>query len=123
MINRVLRSSLKAILSTIELVPHDKSLHHKIESWILGDHRGLDTYKARAEKFFEEACELVHATGLSKEDMLALVEFEFERGPTGSVEDKVGGVTVSLSVLSAAYGIDPMEVADRRMNAILDEAD
>jgi len=119
MINRVLRSSLKAILSTIELVPADKSLHHKIESWVLGDTRGLDTYTARAEKFFEEACELAHAAGLSKEDLLAQVSHEFERGAPRVISDKIGDTTIALSVFSAAHGIDPIDTASKQMDKIL----
>lgn len=119
MIHRVLRSGLRAILSTIELVPDDKTLHRGVEEWAVGDN-GLDTYEARAQKFFEEACTLAHASGLSVDDMLAQVEHEFDRGPVPSMDVAVGEAGLSLSVLSAAYGIDATEASLRKLNKILE---
>lgn len=49
----------------------------------------------RARRFLEEALELVQAQGVSKTDVLNLVDYTYGR-PVGHVEQEVGGVCVTL---------------------------
>lgn len=58
----------------------------------------------RSHRFIEEAIELVQATGLSKEDVLMLVDYVYAR-PTGELHQEVGGVLVTLAALANAHFI------------------
>lgn len=59
----------------------------------------------RNYRFMEEALELVQSLGMSKEDVLRVVMYVFNR-PAGEPFQEVGGVMVTLAALSSVNGID-----------------
>lgn len=59
----------------------------------------------RNYRFIEEALELVQACGMSKSDVLKLVDYVYSR-PVGNQFQEVGGVFVTLSALCSANDID-----------------
>jgi NTP pyrophosphatase (non-canonical NTP hydrolase) len=63
----------------------------------------------RTHRFLEEALELAQASGCSRDEVLALVNYVYGR-PEGKVEMEVGGVLVTLAGLCGALKLD-MEAA------------
>lgn len=55
----------------------------------------------RNHRFFEEATELVQATGMTKSECLQLVDYVFNR-EVGVIEQEIGGVMVTLAALCNA---------------------
>lgn len=72
--------------------------------------------KTRVYRFLEEALELAQATGCSREDALALVDYVYNREP-GVVEQEIGGVMLTLAGLSSAIHAPELSVC---MNNELD---
>jgi hypothetical protein len=68
----------------------------------------------RADRFIEEALELVQATGYSAYRAHALVDYTFNR-PVGEAFQEVGGVTVTLAALCNPHGIDMDEAAETEL--------
>jgi NTP pyrophosphatase (non-canonical NTP hydrolase) len=60
--------------------------------------------RERSHRFIEESLELVQATGVSREEVLMLVDYVYGR-PTGEVKQETGGVMVTLAALCGAHGI------------------
>lgn len=58
----------------------------------------------RSFRFCEESIELLQACGVSKGDVLKLVDYVYDR-PVGDVGQEVGGVMVTLALLCHAAGI------------------
>lgn len=59
----------------------------------------------RNDRFIEEALELVQAGGMTRDRVLALVDYTYGR-PTGHLPQEVGGVMVTLAALCLAQGVD-----------------
>ena len=84
--------------------------------------------KVRALRFAEEAIELVQTTGVDKTKLHLLIDLVYER-PPGNVTQEVGGVMVTLSVLSlilrpalkSAVGIDLEEAFLLEVERCLDK--
>jgi len=68
----------------------------------------------RTHRFLEEALELAQASGCSREDAIALVEYVFGR-PQGQPEQEAGGVMVTLAGLCSASGVNMEEAANREL--------
>lgn len=66
-------------------------------------------------RFFEEATELVQATGMTKEQCLKLVDYVFDR-PVGQFHQELGGVMVVLAALSNAYRCDMLLQGEVELN-------
>lgn len=69
---------------------------------------GLDVYDDRAQRnyrFMEEVLELAQSHGVTKEEVLQLVDYTFSR-PPGDPEQEVGGVMTTLSTMCHVYGYD-----------------
>jgi NTP pyrophosphatase (non-canonical NTP hydrolase) len=78
----------------------------------------------RTYRFTEESLELAQATGMTKEDVLAMVEYVYSR-PPGAPAQEVGGVLVTLANLASANdismeasGSDALEEVETRLEAI-----
>jgi hypothetical protein len=69
----------------------------------------------RIHRFLEEAVELAQASGCSREDALALVDYVYSR-PKGCPELEVGGVMVTLASLCVVSGIDMSDAGDRELD-------
>lgn len=87
-------------------IMHFKEFQEDVESWLnkcFGEEIAKDIVE-RNYRFFEEAIELVQASGMSKEQCLILIDYVYNR-PDGQVEKEVGGVIVTLSALCSARNI------------------
>ena len=65
----------------------------------------MENQKVRAYRFLEEALELAQACGVSAEETAELTAYTFGR-PIGEVDQEVGGVMSTLTLLVEAYGLD-----------------
>jgi hypothetical protein len=74
-----------------------------IKKWLcdpnlVGEPQQFESIENRSQRFFEEATELVQATGLTEEQCHTLVSYVFNR-PVGWQPQEVGGVMVCLAAL------------------------
>jgi hypothetical protein len=79
-----------------------------IWKWCLSTFEGIINWRTRKERtyrFLEEAIELSQALELSKEDVLKVVDYVYNR-PVGQPKQEVGGVMITLLALCANEGID-----------------
>ncbi len=68
----------------------------------------------RLHRFLEEALELAQASGGSREDAIALVDYVFSR-PVGQPRLEAGGVMVTLAGLCSASGFDMIEAGEAEL--------
>lgn len=68
----------------------------------------------RARRFLEEAVELVQALGLTKDDVLRVVDYVYGR-PVGEVENEIGGVGMTLLPLCEALDISAEQCFRREL--------
>jgi NTP pyrophosphatase (non-canonical NTP hydrolase) len=78
-----------------------------------GDHDAFSPQQ-RTHRFVEEALELAQACGVTRDDVLQLVDYVFSR-PTGETAQEVGGVMVTLGLLCYVQGIDMHEAGDTEL--------
>ncbi|MHD0644625.1 hypothetical protein ACYPKM_03160 [Pseudomonas aeruginosa] len=71
----------------------------------------------RRNRFLEEALELGQASGMHKEDALALVDYVFSR-EKGEVKQEVGGVMTTLAALCNVENIDIKSAAAEELGRI-----
>jgi hypothetical protein len=76
----------------------------------------------RADRFIEEALELVQATGYCRERAHALVEYVFNR-PVGEAFQEVGGVKVTLAALCNPHGINMDAAAEAELARVWTKID
>lgn len=69
----------------------------------------------RAHRFGEEALELVQACGVTKAEVLQLVDYVFSR-PVGELKQEIGGTTVTLAALCQVYGHKLNEAAIQELH-------
>lgn len=72
----------------------------------------------RALRFFEEACELAQAEGLTTEQCAALVAHVFGK-PAGDPAQEVGGVSVTLLAYCEARGFSADAAEARELARVL----
>ena len=68
----------------------------------------------RTHRFLEEALELAQASGCTREDAQALVEYVFSR-PHGQTELEVGGVLVTLAGLCSVTNVHMQRAAEQEL--------
>ena len=71
----------------------------------------------RNHRFFEEATELVQATGMSKSECLQLVDYVFGRD-IGEINQEIGGTMVTLAALCNAIGLDMNKASETELARI-----
>lgn len=71
----------------------------------------------RNQRFFEEACELVQANGMSQSAAHRLVDYVYGR-EVGEVSQEIAGVMVSLSALAETAGVSISEAANAELERI-----
>jgi hypothetical protein len=76
----------------------------------------------RADRFIEEALELVQATGYSADRAHALVDYVFGR-PVGVPFQEVGGVLVTLAALCTPHGIVMADAGEAELGRIWTKID
>lgn len=69
----------------------------------------------RALRFTEEALELSQAVGLTKEQVLQMVDYVFSR-PKGDVVQEVGGVMNTLGIMCSVYMVDLQTAFETELN-------
>ena len=75
----------------------------------------LANKRERGFRFCEEALELVQAIGITKEEVLKLVDYVFSR-PKGTVKEEVGGVGTTLASLCITHGLDMDETFEYELD-------
>lgn len=83
------------------------SFQEKIADW-MRQCFGEIIPEERNHRFLEESLELVQSVGVSKEDVLKLVDYVYSR-PQGQPTQEVGGVMVTLAGLCEAHRINLTE--------------
>ncbi|HEY4326128.1 MAG TPA: hypothetical protein VGN20_19215 [Mucilaginibacter sp.] len=78
--------------------------------------------KERAYRFIEESIELVQSTGLTKEDVLTMVDYVFGR-PAGEPYQEIGGVMVTLASLTEVQNLDLTECAEMELERAILKTD
>lgn len=68
-------------------------------------------------RFLEEAVELVQACGMTKDEVLKLVDYVYGR-PDGEPFQEVGGVLVTLATLCSAQGVNMDSAGDTELERI-----
>lgn len=84
-----------------------KTLQNRIRNWMLDCFNWTianDTNE-RNHRFLEESLELVQSLGCTKEEVILLVEYVYNR-PLGEPFQEVGGVMVTLAALCNCNNID-----------------
>jgi predicted transcriptional regulator len=77
----------------------------------------INNKSERGYRFIEESLELVQAVGMTKEQVLAVVDYTYSR-PIGELSQEVGGVMVTLTVLCEVFGIDSFDEGERELTRI-----
>lgn len=75
----------------------------------------------RADRFGEEALELLQSVGMDKERVLRLVNYVYDR-PEGDPRQEVGGVMVTLAAFCRAHGINLEKAAMAELKRICQPA-
>jgi NTP pyrophosphatase (non-canonical NTP hydrolase) len=76
----------------------------------------------RNHRFVEESLELVQACDITKEEVLKIVDYVFDR-PKGEIGQEVGGVMNTLAALCVAHGVDLERAADRELERCWEKID
>lgn len=101
-----------------------RRFHEKVNMWVLGTfgEEYLVNKVERNDRFIEEAVELVQSTGMSKERVLAMVDYVYSR-PVGEVYQEVGGVAVTLAALCTAQTLSLSDCASIELSRIQKKSD
>ena len=89
------------------------SFQSRVDVWVKQCF-GETSKTERNYRFIEEALELVQSLGTSKEEVLELVDYVFNR-PSGEPWQEVGGTMTTLAALCNAHDLDMEESADREL--------
>jgi len=95
------------------------SFQPRVHSWVLacfGEEIALDKVE-RHHRFFEEATELVQATGCSCSEAHQLVDYVYGR-PVGETRQEVGGVMITLAALCTSHRIDMQHEGEVELDRI-----
>lgn len=76
----------------------------------------------RADRFIEEALELIQATGYSADRAHALVDYVFGRA-VGEPSQEVGGVMVTLAALCNPHGLNMAGAGEAELSRIWTKVD
>lgn len=111
---------LQAKVRTMRITTKIAKRTQRVGKWLL-DCFGNKIAHDRTERnyrFFEEAAELVQATGMTREEAHQLVDYTFNR-PVGEVKQEIGGVFVTLAALCFAHEIDMDECGEMEISRIM----
>lgn len=103
------------------MAANDCEFQSRVHSWMLrcfGDSLTQDIDECN-RRFLEEALELVQSLGCTKEQVLSLAAYVFDR-PAGDPGQEVGGVAVTLAALCQANALDMYNEATREIMRIED---
>lgn len=74
-----------------------------------------DNPTERSQRFCEESLELVQARGMTKAQVLAIVDYVYAR-PVGKDIQEVGGVRVTLAALCSQAGINDQVAGEHELH-------
>lgn len=129
--NERLRDALKDMLEeddaqaykeTRKLLREDdetKRLQEGVWDWTLacfGEEITRDKVE-RNQRFFEEACELVQACKMTREDAHILVDYVYDK-PVGEIKQESGGVSLTHAALCNAQEIDMSDCAFTELSRV-----
>jgi hypothetical protein len=101
------------------ILPNQKPYQILVSKWMVecfGPVISTDK-RERNHRFIEEALELVQALHCTKEDVLKLVDYVYDR-PAGEPGQEVGGVMVTLAALCMANGLHMVDCGDTELNRV-----
>jgi len=101
-----------------------KSFQERVQPWMIecfGEEITLNKDE-RNFRFCEESLELVQAGGMTKEQVLRMVDYVYGR-PVGELAQEVGGVQVTLATLCTAHNIDLNGVAETELARVWTKVD
>lgn len=105
--------------------PHPMDIFQaRVQPWMLacfGEAIAADKVE-RADRFVEEALELVQATGYGADRAHALVDYVFGR-PKGEPHQEAGGVMVTLAAFCLAAGLDMHQAGEDELARIWTKVD
>ena len=78
----------------------------------------VNNVPVRSLRLAEEAVELAQAAGVTKEKMQALVDVVYSR-PVGEIDQEIGGVLMTATVLCALFHTDPEWFFDQELKRVL----
>lgn len=96
-------------------------IRHWVEStfhYLMPDVMGM---KERRLRFFEEACELAQACGMTQEEATKMIAYTWSR-PADVPEKEVGGLMVCALGLAEALDLDAGALLDAELERIEDPA-
>lgn len=70
----------------------------------------VDSVPERSRRFAEEAIELAQAMGVTRQEVLALVDYVYDREP-GDPEQEIAGTLLTLVLLEKAAEMNMLELA------------
>ena len=88
--------------------------HEWVEACFGPEGQALQT---RAQRFCEEALELVQAAGLSRDHAHQLVRYVYSR-PAGELAQEVGGTALTLAALSTALGVEVQQAGEAELQRV-----
>lgn len=71
----------------------------------------------RGYRFTEESLELAQATGITKDEVLELVNLVFSK-PVGEPKQEIGGTAVTLFALGTSHGLNVNDCADEELSRV-----
>lgn len=95
----------------------DRATHWAVSTF--GHDLAVKDKLERAQRFFEEACELAQSIGLSRKQAHAILDWKYD-GTPGSIASEVGGTYLTLALLCEGYGLDMIRIADGTLDGCWD---
>lgn len=80
----------------------------------------VNNLPVRSLRLAEEAVELTQAFGVPKDKMIDLINIVYDR-PRGEPVQEIGGVMMTVTILCAAFGIDPDEAFQKELRRVLEK--
>jgi len=76
----------------------------------------------RGFRFYEEATELLQASGISREECHNLVDYVFNR-PVGKAEQELGGVLITLHAFASTHNLDVAKAGEGELDRVWQNID
>jgi hypothetical protein len=81
-----------------------------------------DNREERSQRFIEEALELVQSAGMTKTDVLLLVDYVFSR-PKGTLRQEFGGTVTTLNAMASAHRLNLEQMAYDALQSMWERID
>jgi hypothetical protein len=100
------------------------TFQQRLNDWVVSTfgQDNADNIVERNNRFGEEALELLQSTGMSREAVLDMVDYVYDRD-IGEPEQEVGGVMTTLAALCTANGIDMDHAKEKEFARTISKTD